>query len=90
MSGIVFAGGSQSTWNMTDVPSWTGNGIGPDVCGVAEGDTDGEGREWGRPHYYTTEVTCKGEYNFGEIDKMGSDEYSMSGKKIAVGADSLV
>ena len=90
MSGIVFAGGSQSTWNMTDVPSWTGNGIGPDVCGVAEGDTDGEGREWGRPHYYTTEVTCKGEYNFAEIDKMGSDEYSMSGKKIAVGADSLV
>ena len=90
MSGIVFTGGSQQTWNMTDVPSWTGNGLGPDVCGVAEGDTDDQGREWGRPHYYSTEVTCKGEYNFGEIDKMGSDEYSMSGKKIAVGADALV
>ncbi|MEK9805786.1 MAG: BspA family leucine-rich repeat surface protein [Euryarchaeota archaeon] len=90
MSGIVFTGGSQQTWNMNDVPSWTGNGLGPDICGVAEGDTDGEGREWGRPHYYSTEVTCKGEYNFGEIDTMGSDEYSMSGKKIAVGADALV
>lgn len=84
MSGLVFPGGTQETsWGFDKVPSWTGSGLGVDACGTGEGDTDSEGRPWGRPHYYSTEVVCKAEYNFGEVDKMGSDTYSMGGKKIS-------
>ena len=84
MSGIVFPGGTQETsWSFAQVPSWNGDGQGADACGTDEGDVDSNGRPWGRPHYYSTEVVCKAEYNFGEIDKMGSTEYSMGGKKIS-------
>ena len=87
MSGVVFSGGTQATsWGFDEVPSWTGDGLGADACGTNEGEIDDSvdgGRPWGRPHYYSTEVVCKAEYNFGEVDKMGSTTYSMGGKKIS-------